>query len=113
MFDTVAVAVLRPIRTVDRFGNEVDDGFVEESVEGVLVSPGGTADMEAARPDGATVSLTLHFPKSYSGSLEGCSMRLPDPWAGTYRVVGNPLPYIDGNTPGRWNRPVEVEAAHG
>jgi hypothetical protein len=60
-----------------------------------------------------TVAYALHFPKSFVGSLEGCEVVLPEPWAGTYRVIGNPGHYMDANTPTRWNLPVEVEVAHG
>lgn len=107
----IPVTVLRPTRTTDRLGNEVDGKPEYETVENVLVAPGQTADMEASRPDGVTVALTLHFPKTYTASLEGCSVELPAPWAGTYRVIGNPMPYM--RSPGQWNRPVEVEDAHG
>ena len=109
----IEVTVLRPTRETDRLGNEVDGEPVREAVADVLVSPGTTADMEASRPDGVTVALTLHFPKAYTASLEGCKVELPGPWGGTYSVVGDPKPYMDGNCPGRWNRPVMVEAAHG
>ncbi len=107
----IAVTVLRPSRSVDRLGNEVDGEPAEETVENVLVAPGATNDMEAARPDGVAVALTLHFPKEYAASLEGCSVELPEPWEGTYHVIGNPMPYM--RSPGQWNRPVEVEASHG
>lgn len=107
----IEVTVLRPTRTTDRLGNEVDGEPEREQVDNVLVAPGPTADMEAARPDGVTVALTLHFPKTYTASLEGCSVELPEPWEGTYHVIGNPMPYM--RSPGQWNRPVEVEAAHG
>lgn len=107
----IEVTVLRPTRTTDRLGNEVDGEPEREQVENVLVAPGPTADMEASRPDGVTVALTLHFPKTYTASLEGCSVELPEPWEGTYRVIGNPMPYM--RSPGQWNRPVEVEMAHG
>lgn len=107
----IAVTVLRPSRSVDRLGNEVDGEPEREPVDNVLVAPGPTADMEAARPDGVTVALTLHFPKTYTASLEGCSVEMPEPWEGTYRVIGNPMPYM--RSPGPWNRPVEVEASHG
>lgn len=107
----IEVTVLRPTRTTDRLGNEVDGEPEREQVENVLVAPGPTADMEASRPDGVTVALTLHFPKTYTASLEGCSVELPEPWEGTYHVIGNPMPYM--RSPGQWNRPVEVEMAHG
>ena len=96
----------------DRFGNRAVS-FTETTVADVLVSPGATSDLEASRPEGVTVAYTLHFPKTFTGALEGCEVILPAPWAGTYRVVGNPTPYIDGNTPTRWHIPCEVEAAHG
>ena len=62
----IEVTVLRPTRTTDRLGNEVDGEPEREQVENVLVAPGPTADMEASRPDGVTVALTLHFPKTYT-----------------------------------------------
>jgi hypothetical protein len=114
MIRGTAVTVLRPSApTVDRLGNEVPGEPVPEVVENVLVVPGATADMEASRPAGVTVALTLHFPKAYAASLRGCSVELAAPWAGTYRVIGDPQPYMDDNTPTPWNRPVEVEVAHG
>lgn len=114
MIRGVAVEVLRPtVGAADRFGNPTKGQPTSETVEDVLVSPGATVDLEAARPEGVKVAYTLHFPKSYAESLEGCSVILPAPWAGEYRVVGNPRPYIDANTPTRWHTPVEVEEAHG
>lgn len=114
MISGTEVAVLRPgAPTVDRFGNEVPGEPTRETVGDVLVVPGATEDMEASRPEGVTVAFTLHFPKGYEKSLEGCSVELPAPWAGAYRVVGDPRPYMDANTPTRWHMPVEVEAAHG
>lgn len=112
----VTVIVERPgAPTRDRLGNLVPGPPAREPVPEVLVAPGATADLEASRPDGVSVAYTLHFPKSYQASLEGCTVRLPAPWdnADGYRVVGDPRPYMDGNTPTRWDRPVEVEAAHG
>lgn len=114
MFATTTVTVLRPgAPTRDRLGNDVPGEPTEEEVRGVLVAPGATADMDASRPAGVTVALTLHFPKSYAASLRGCSVRLGGRWEGTYRVVGDPMPYMDANVPGPWDRPVEVEAADG
>lgn len=96
----------------DRFGNVVYTS-TKTTVDNVLIVPGATADLEASRPEGVQVAYTLHFPKSFSDSLEGASVELPAPWAGTYRVIGSPTPYIDANTPTPWHMPVEVEVAHG
>ena len=114
MISGCTVVVLRPGETtIDRFGNEAAQEATAETVAGVLVCPGATEDLEASRPDGAKVAFTLHFPKAYTKSLEGCSVELPEPWGGTYRVVGAPAPYMGANTPGAWHMPVEVEEAHG
>lgn len=96
----------------DRFGNVI---YVSSKtdVDDVLVAPGATADLDASRPEGVTVAYTLHFPKTYTGSLEGAEIALPAPWSGRYRVIGDPREYMDANTPTRWHLPVEVEAAHG
>lgn len=113
LINGIGVTVLRPRRSVDRLGNEVDAGWDEEGVDNVLVVPGPTADMEASRPEGVTVALTLHFPKTYTASLEGCLVMLPSPWDGPYVVIGDPRQYMDSSVPGPWNRPVEVEVSHG
>lgn len=114
MLSGVTVTVLRPTITgTDRFNAPVYGEPQPETVANVLIAPGATADLDASRPEGVTVAFTLHFPKGYTESLEGCSVVLPSPWSGTYRVIGNPRPYMDANTPTPWHMPVEVEAAHG
>lgn len=113
MIKGVTVAVRRPTTSgTDRFGNPVIT-WTTETVDDVLVSPGATADLEASRPEGVTVAYSLHFPKTFTSSLEGCEVTLPAPWSGTYRVIGAPGQYMDKNTPTRWHMPVEVEVAHG
>lgn len=114
MISGVTVTVVRPnIDGTDRFNAPVFGTPTVETVDNVLVAPGPTADLDAGRPEGVTVAYTLHFPKGYESSLEGCSVMLPSPWGGTYRVIGNPRPYMDANTPTPWHMPVEVEDAHG
>lgn len=98
---------------VDRYNNRVATGYSEQAVDNVLIVPGATADLEAGRPEGVTVAFTLHFPKTFSGTLEGALVDLPAPFGGRYRVIGNPKPYMDENTPTPWHMPVEVEDAHG
>lgn len=111
---TTTVTVHRPTVTgTDRLGNPVTTWADPETVSGVLVAPSVTSDMEAARPDGITVALTLHFPKGYTASLAGCEVTLPAPWSDRYRVIGEPTAYVAANTPGPWDRPVDVEVAHG
>ena len=115
MFDTVSVQVRRPYSTgKDRLGNKIVE-YETETVEGVLVAPGATLDLEASRPEGVSVAYTLHFPKTYTKSLERCLVVLPAPWTGEYRVIGNPGQYMQANTPHllSWGMPVEVEASHG
>lgn len=113
MIRGTAVTVVRRTATgSDRLGNPTYAEAAEQ-VDGVLVSPGATADLDASRPDGVTVAYTLHFPRSYTSTLEGCSITLPAPWTGTYRVVGDPRPYMDANCPTPWHLSVEVEEAHG
>lgn len=114
MITGTTVTVLRPTaQRPDRFGNVTYGTPTSETVDNVLIAPGATSDLEAGRPEGVQVAYTLHFPKTYSASLEGCSVVLPAPWSGTYRVIGDPSPYMDENTPTPWHMPVEVEAAHG
>lgn len=113
MISGTAVTVRTPTDGgTDRLGNPTRT-WTTATVDNVLVVPGATLDLEAGRPEGVSIAYTLHFPKSFTDSLEGCEVVLPAPWSGTYRVVGNPTPYMDVNTPTQWNRPVEVEAAHG
>lgn len=114
MIRGVTVTVLRPAPSGrDRLGNPAYGEPTSEVVADVLVQPGATGDMEAARPAGVTVALTLHFPKAYAAPLEGCEVVLTGEHAGTYRVIGDPKPYMEGLCPTRWNRTVEVEEAHG
>ena len=107
-----AVVKMPKYGEIDRFGNATV-AYSAETISNVLVSPGATQDLVASRPEGVTVAYTLHFPKTFTGSLEGCIVTLPYPWEGDYRVIGDPKPYIDADTPTPWHTTVEVEAAHG
>lgn len=107
---TEQVMVIRPVETGRDSMNVPIYKWSEESPVAVVVAPGATTDLEAIRPEGAAVSFTLHFPKSYTMSLRGCRVCVR---GGEYRVVGDPQPYTMENTPGLYNRPVEVEAVYG
>lgn len=94
----------------DPFGGATVSESVFE-VENVLFSPGATTDVfESNRPDGTRVLFTLHFPKTFSGSLEGAQVYVDGDW---YDVIGDPKPYMEANTPGDWWMPVEVGIVNG
>ena len=113
MIKGASVIVHFPVAgAVDRFGNAIET-WTQATVDDVLISPGATADLEASRPEGVTVAYSLHFPKTFTASLEGCKVELPAPYSGVYRVIGAPGQYMDENTPTCWHMPVEVEFAHG
>lgn len=114
MITGTSVQVVQPVVIgTDRFGNEVKTPGAPTTVNNVLVVPGATSDLDASRPEGVSVAYSLHFPKTWTGDLEGADVVLPEPWEGTYHVVGKPGQYMDANTPTKWHTPVEVEVAHG
>ena len=109
---TVSVE-LRKSSERDSFGNEQPAWDKAQDVTNVLVVPGKCEELDATRPEGVRVALTLHFPKSWTSDLRGAKVTLTGRYAGTYLVIGDPIPYMDANTPGAWNMPVEVEAVDG
>ena len=112
LLPSASVSVLRPSPTgaADPFGAPVEGDPVREQVDGALVTPGSTADLDASRPDGVRVAYTVHFPKNYGKSLRGCSVEIDGK---AYRVIGDPKPYMADGTPGAWDMAVEVEAIDG
>lgn len=109
LIPTEAVAVIRPTMERDDLGEPTLGEPTREEVC-CVVCPGATSDMDATRPEGVTVAYTLHFPKTYSGSLRGCSVEVRDT---RYDVVGDPQRTTDAATPGPWNLAVEVTRADG
>ena len=99
------------IAYTDAYGEANMEWHLAENVENVLVSPGNTADLEPGmRPNGDSISLTLHFPKTFSESLRGARVFVRGE---TWEVIGDPQPYTDQNVPGAWNRPVTVRLVEG
>ena len=109
LIPTEQVAVIRSTIERDDLGEPV---FGEQAREEVrcVVCPGATSDMDATRPEGVAVVYTLHFPKTYSGSLRGCSVEVRGE---TYDVVGDPQRTTETATPGPFNLTVEVTRADG
>lgn len=104
-----AVAVIRPTVERDDLGEPIEAGASREEVR-CVVCPGATSDMDATRPEGVTVSYTLHFPKTYAGNLRGCSVEVRGE---VFGVVGDPMRTAEAATPGPWNMAVEVARADG
>lgn len=95
----------------DSYGVPSIEYRAQRTIENVLVAPSGTADLEPGmRPDGDSVTLTLHFPKTYTGSLRSARVAVRGVM---YEVVGDPQPYTDQNIPGPWNRPATVRLVEG
>ena len=107
LIPTEAVTVIRPTVERDDLGEPVETGTSREAVR-CVVCPGATSDMDATRPEGLTVAYTLHFPKTYSESLRGCSVEVRGE---TYDVVGDPQRTTEAATPGPFNLTVEVTHA--
>lgn len=109
LIPTEPVTVIRPTLGRDDLG-EITEGEPTREEVRCVVCPGVTSDMDATRPEGVTVAYTLHFPKTYVGSLRGCSVEVRGE---TYDVVGDPQRTTDAATPGPWNLAVEVTRADG
>ena len=109
LIPTESVTIVRPTAGRDDLG-EITEGEPTREEVHCVVCPGATSGMGATRPEGVTVAYTLHFPKTYAGSLRGCSVEV----RGTrYDVVGDPQRTTDAATPGPWNLAVEVTSADG
>lgn len=109
LIPTEAVTVVRPTVERDDLGEPTFGEPTREDVR-CVVCPGVTADLDASRPEGVTVAYTLHFPKTYAGSLRGCSVEVRGE---TYDVVGDPQRTTDAATPGPWDMAAEVTRADG
>jgi len=113
MFSTItAIVQRREEGATDRFNNETSTLAEPERVGGVLVDAPTTEDMEAARINGYSASLVLHWPTSQAYRLRGAEITLPEPWGGPFRVVGNPMPLMPENNPLPWTR-IVVEDSRG
>lgn len=111
---TISVDVYSPNATAtpDALGNPVYT-YTKTTVDGVLVAPSTTQDLEAGRPEGYSDVVTLCFPKDCGVALRGAYIELPSPWPQRVDVIGDPLPWMPENTPGAWNLTVSAGVADG
>lgn len=94
----------------------------EGTLDDVLIVPGETSDLNGSlRSEGDRTVYTLHFPKTFPEAVKGIPQEFLNSLKGArvrvrgevFRVIGDPKPYMDVNTPTRWNLPVKVEAVNG
>ena len=107
------LVISKKATATDAHGNPV---YTESSelVSDVMVHPASTStDRDGkAQQAGVTTELSIAFPKTYTGSLEGCLLAFP-----TYgedirwQVIDNPL--ITPGAPTRWNRNVRAVKCDG
>ena len=110
MISGETVTVLSPVSAgEDEYGQPVRE-WLEAPVDDVLVCSPSTEDIGSGRPDGDTVSLTLHFPKAFAAPLRGCRVALRGK---TFDVLGDPVALTAANVPGRWDRAVPVRLVEG
>lgn len=90
------------------FGEPVfTDGW--EDVADVLVGQPTTEDMPTnGEPDGRRVDYVMAIPKGDTHVWTDAEVKLPEPFAGTYRTVGFPVAGIDEMLPLRWNKKVKI-----
>lgn len=94
----------------DEFGNMRIAYYPVISVRNVLVAPASSQDLGPERPDGDATVMTFHFPKTYTGTLDGSLIWWRGSW---WEVIGDPRPYSTESTPGAWNRPVQARLVQG
>ena len=79
-------------------------------VSGVLVGEPSTEDIVSElEMTGRRLAYTLALPKGDTHVWENRRVILPEPFAGTYRVIGVPTAGIEANIPLKWNKKVKLE----
>ncbi len=112
MLNGEGVTITRKTKDYDEFGDAVE-AVETEHVDNVLFGSPSTSDLaESDRPDGFTAQYVLCFPKSFTGSLRGCTV-IRDSDGSTYKVAGDPMPLPPDKCPTRWNREATVGVCDG
>lgn len=83
---------------------------VPVDIEDVLVGqPEAEYPISDLNLSGKKAEYWLGIPKGDTHEWTDAKVILPEPFAGTYRVVGFPIAGIEENIPLRWNKKVKVE----
>lgn len=79
-------------------------------IDNVLIEPKNQVDVSFTDTDTDPIAYRLHIPKSFvcSTSYTSLSHARCEIFGDTYRVLGNPKPYMEDNTPTEWIMPVDV-----
>lgn len=111
VFGAATATVRTPVRgSRDAMGIEAVT-WASTDVPGCLWAPGATSDLsDSTRPDGHSVTSTLHVPKSCALDLEGAEV---DVAGRRWRVVGAPMRVPADTCPGPWNCQATLEAFDG
>ena len=76
-------------------------------VDNVLIAPvTGAEATESVNLTGRRAVYELHIPKGDAHVWEDTTVSF---WGETWRTIGLPVEYLEQNTPGLWNRKVQVE----
>lgn len=106
---TETVYVLRDVVVRDDLGEPTVTDTERVEVPGCIVQPGATSDMDASRPNGVEVAMTVYMADP-GESLRGCRIEAR---GREYGVIGDPQPSTAPNVPGGRNLTVEVTWADG
>ena len=106
----VTIQLLNKTQTgTDGFGRPVYDEQ-PENVENVLVGQPNTDEItDSINLYGKKVAYVLGIPKGDEHTWENRKVILPEPFAGTYLVIGYPTAGIEAMIPLSWNKKVMVE----
>lgn len=82
----------------------------EISIDNVLIEPKHQEDIAYTDTDTDPVAYRLHIPKDFISARSDVSLSHARcvVYGDTYRVLGNPKPYMAENTPTEWIMPVDV-----
>lgn len=110
MIRAITITLLERAQTgVDELNRPI---FAETPVpvSGVLVGEPSTEDIVSElEMTGRRLAYTLALPKGDAHVWENRRVVLPEPFAGTYRVIGVPTAGIEANIPLKWNKKVKLE----
>lgn len=106
----VTIQLLNKTQTgTDAFNRPIYEEMAED-IENVLVGQPSSDEIKSTLElKGKKVSYVLAIPKGDTHEWENKLVILPEPFAGTYQVIGFPTAGIEANIPLSWNKKVMVE----